>query len=317
VTLTGLLLPYRGWPATDAVQLACIAEDLGYDSVWASEVAGADGFALLAAVASRTTAIRLGTAIVPLGTRSPALLAMSAQTVSSLSDGRFSLGVGVSSRQIVESWHGVEQGSPLVAVRDALTIIDQVLTGRVTDHVGHTFPSSGFRLAVPDVPRPDILVAALGPRMRRLAMEIADGVILNFLPRSTAAELLESFRAMGRPFRVLALVRVAVTSDGDHAERPLRRELASYMRIGPYARWLESRGFSAEVEAASSAVSLDDQANALSDAFVRDVSVMGDATACRAQLRQLTDLGIETIVVPTTADQSLDEVVRVVHAVAA
>lgn len=299
----GLLLPYRKCSTAEALRLASAAEDAGFAGVWAAEAACTDALALLAAVATHTRHVELGTAVVPLGSRSPALLAMAAQTVNDLAEGRLTLGVGVSSRTIMERWHGVGAQGPVATVRDSLAIVDQVFRGQPTSYKGQAYSSAGFAVSYQPDTRPQVLLAALGPVMRRLAVEVAEGMILNFLPRRAANQMATSTAERGAK-RTLALVRVGVGS-GDAVEA-LRhragRELASYLRVPPYARWLASMGFEADVARVREAGTLEQKTQALSSTLVEETAILGQPEHCKERLAGLVEAGVEPIVVPVTAE---------------
>ena len=112
-----------GFDPTNLVDFVVEAERLGASSVWLPEVWGADALTPLAYLAARTSTIGLATGIVQLGSRSPALLAMSAMTMQQLSGGRFLLGIGTSGPQVMEGWHGVRFRQPVAATRDTIEIV--------------------------------------------------------------------------------------------------------------------------------------------------------------------------------------------------
>src|SRR4051794_38885716 len=164
-----------GFPA--AVDICVRAEELGYTDVWTAEVGAVDAFSPLAAVAVRTSAVRLGVGLVPVFTRPPALVAMSAAGIQNLSGGRFVLGIGASSPVIVGQWMGVPFERPVDRVEEYVALLRDMLAGRKVAHDGGTVSSHGFRLQIGvDAPVP-IHVGALGPRMCRLAGRVADGVL--------------------------------------------------------------------------------------------------------------------------------------------
>lgn len=289
-----------------------IAEQLGYRGVWAAEVAAYDGFALLAAVAARTDTVQLGTAIVPVSTRSPALMAMGAATLCGLAPGRVVLGIGVSSRGIVEGWHGVPFDPPVERIRDTCRVLDQIFAGHPTDYQGGSNRSTGFSLACPVTKPPSIHIAALGPKMRAVAATMADGVILNFLPRSLAARMRQDFPP---EFSVSTLVRVAVT-DTDDARWRLRREMASYLRFDQYRGWLADLGYADAVASVDQGGTLDERARLIPDDLLEEIAVIGDQDLCRAQLAELFDAGVTPLVLPVASVDRPDLVESVVRAVA-
>ena len=300
----GLLLPFRACAASDAIRLGVEAEELGYSAVWVPEVSTFDAISVVAALTGLTDRVNLGTAIVPLDSRSPASLAMSAATLSALAPGRITLGLGVSTRTIIEGWHGREFGHHLARVRDAMEIIRQALDGESTNHAGSVFRSVGFKLDVLPRKRPKIYLAALGPAMRKVAVDLSDGLIFNFLPRSKASLLVSQVSSANSSFGRTSFVRVALSDSGGAAEHRVRREMASYLRIEQYRKWLSSLGLTEFFPMPGD--DLDSMAAMLASEFVNDVAVMGDVDSCREKLDELRQDGIDPIVVPSTAAGDLE-----------
>lgn len=312
MTTWDVCLPSRGLRARDAVALAARAEELGYGGVWVSEVAGHDSMAILSAMALSTSRVRLGTAIVPLTTRSPALLSMGASTLAQLAPGRAAIGMGVSSRAIIEEWHGRGFPSPVSAAADTCDIMRQALDGGTTDHVGRALSSHGFRLhTVPEVP-PVLFLAALGPAMRQLAAERFDGVILNFLPRSRLDQVIARTPPT-EAFEVTTLVRVSVDSSGKGEER-LRKELASYLRVDQYRRWLHSLGLPLPDVADGAPIAV--TSRQIPSDVLSDIAILGDSGACRRQLEEMCQAGVTPIVIPDAEVGDLGSLLRTVEAVA-
>ena len=152
--------------------------DAGYTDVWSSDTDSADGFTPLALAAAWEPRLRLGTAIIPAYTRSPAVLA---QTVASMSDaapGRFAIGIGSSSQIIVERWNGVPFEHPYQRVRDVVRFLKDALNGEKVATSYDSFSIDGFRLGIRPEQPPTILIAALREGMLRLAGKEADGTII-------------------------------------------------------------------------------------------------------------------------------------------
>jgi F420-dependent oxidoreductase-like protein len=182
----GLNLGYWSRTAPDPAPLARQAEALGYDSVWVAEAYGSDAVTLLAWIAAKTERIRLGSAVLQIPARTPALAAMTAATLDHLSGGRLILGLGVSGPQVVEGWHGVAYGKPLGRTREYVEIVRAILRReRPLEHHGEHYDiplRGGTGLGKPiklilhplrrEIP---IYLAAIGPRNVALAAEIADG----------------------------------------------------------------------------------------------------------------------------------------------
>lgn len=206
------------------------AERLGVDSVWVPEAWGFDALTPLAFLAARTTTIRLGTGIVQVGARTPAMLAMSAASLQSLSGGRFLLGLGTSGPQIMEGWHGVAFGSAVQATRETMDIVRMATSGAKLDYHGevYTVPRPGakpIRSMTPPVTVP-MYVAALGPKNLELTGELADGWIGNAFIPERGHSFLDSLRVgasrSGRALDAIDLlmpVGVEFTDDFDEAAR--------------------------------------------------------------------------------------------------
>ena len=224
-----------------AVEFAQAAERIGVASLWVPEVWGYDALTGLAYLAAKTSSIQLGTFVVQLGSRSPALLATSALSLEELSSGRFILGIGTSGPRVMEGWHGVRFRKPVQTTRETIEIIRTVSRGERLEHAGEIYP-----LPLPDsrgaalrpLVRPDhvpVYVAAMGPQNLRLTGEAADGWLGNaFIPE--AAEVFlgpirEGAQRAGRSLDQLDLVApVAVEFHDDDAaaDAAARRHAEGY-----------------------------------------------------------------------------------------
>lgn len=208
------------------------AERLGADTAWVAEFWAGDAFTPLAYLAAVTSTIRLATGIVQLGSRTPAMLAMSAMSMQILSEGRFVLGVGASGPQVMEGWHGVRFERPVRRTRETIEIIRTVSAGERLAHNGevYTLPLPGgegraIRSLLPPSHIP-IHVAALGPANLRLTGQLADGWIGNSLLPETADVFLGPIREgaadVGRDVGELDItvsVGVELTDDVEEAGR--------------------------------------------------------------------------------------------------
>jgi F420-dependent oxidoreductase-like protein len=173
-----------------ALTYAVEAERLGVDSAWTAETWGYDGATPLAYLAAKTTRIRLGTGILQVGARTPALTAMTAMALASLSGDRFLLGLGVSGPQVIEGWHGVRFVRPLQRLRETVEIVRKVTRGERLVYHGEVYqvplPEGEGKALISSVPpRPDLPVylATLGPKSLELTGELADGWLgTSFIP---------------------------------------------------------------------------------------------------------------------------------------
>jgi F420-dependent oxidoreductase-like protein len=224
-----------------AVEFAVAAERIGVDSVWVPEVWGYDALTGLAYVAAQTSTLKLGTFVVQLGSRSPALLATSALSLQELSDGRFLLGVGTSGPRVMEGWHGVRFHKPVQTTRETIEIVRMISRGDRLEHPGEIYPlplpdSSGAALKPQVRPREvPVYVAAMGPQNLRLTGEAADGWLGNaFIPEAAEVflgPLREGAQRAGRMLADLDLVApvaVEIYDDEASADAAARRHADGY-----------------------------------------------------------------------------------------
>ncbi len=173
-----------------AVAYAVEAERLGVDSAWTAETWGYDGASPLAYLAAKTTRLRLGTGILQVGTRTPALTAMTAMALASLSGDRCLLGLGVSGPQVIEGWHGVRFARPLQRLRETVEMVRKVTRGERLVYHGEVYqvPLPGgegkpLTASVPPRPNLPVYLATLGPKSLELTGELADGWLgTSFIP---------------------------------------------------------------------------------------------------------------------------------------
>jgi F420-dependent oxidoreductase-like protein len=165
------------------------AEKLGVDYVWTAETWGFDAATPAAYIAAKTSTIRIGTGIMQLGSRSPAMLGMTALSLNSMSGGRFTLGLGASGPQVIEGWHGQRFAHTLPRIRDAVNIVRMVTRGERVAYKGdfYELPLPGgegkaLRSSAPPAEIP-VYLATLGPQSLQLTGEIADGWVgTSFMP---------------------------------------------------------------------------------------------------------------------------------------
>jgi probable F420-dependent oxidoreductase len=284
-----------------APTLARRAEELGYRSFWTAEVTGPEAFSLLAAAGAAAPSLGLGTGVLALQLRSPGVVAMAGATLQALHpDVDIVLGVGISSPVVTTQWHGAPYGErPLAHAREYLTLLRACLSGEPVDFSGDFYEVKRFRLGVRlGERRPKIVLGALNEGMLRLGGELADGVLLNYLPAAHVAWSAEQVR-MGGDATIYGYVHVGVCERADGLD-PARRDLFSYAVVDAYARSFERAGFGddvAEIRARRAAGDRDGAIAAVSERFVDAIDVIGDPDHVRATVEAYVTAGVEVPVI--------------------
>jgi F420-dependent oxidoreductase-like protein len=332
-------LSYSGARVAIDMERVLEAERLGFDSIWTAEAYGSDAVVPAAWIAARTSRIHVGTAIMQIPARTPAMAAMTAMTLDALSGGRFRMGLGVSGPQVVEGWHGQPFGKPIAKTREYVEIVRAIL--RREEPVAYRGEYYQLPYAGPDATglgRPlksivhgraslPIYLAAIGPRNVALAAEIADGWIPVFFSpqrmKMFREWLDEGFRVSGpKPgFDIMPSAAVVLGSDVDACRAAVKPRLALYVggmgardrnfynelarRYGydDAARRIQDlylAGRKAEAEAA------------VPDALVDEVALCGPRERIRDRLGAWRDAGVTTLMVAGDADamRTVAELVR-------
>ena len=280
-----------------AVETARLAEECGYRSYWTAETTGPEAFSLLAAAGAAAPSLDLGTGVLALQLRTPMVVAMAGATLQALHPERdILLGIGISSPVVATRWHGQPYSDqPLAQVREYVTLLRACLSGEKVDFAGDHYQVKGFRLGLKQgEKRPKIVVGALNPKMLALAGELADGVLLNYLPASHVPWSVEQVRK-GGDADVYAYVHAGICEREEGVDLA-RRDLFSYAVVDSYARSFERAGFADEVAAIREAHAAGDRAAALSavsDRMVDAIDVMGDADTVAATMRAYADAGVD------------------------
>lgn len=290
-----------------ALTTAGWAEELGYASFWTAETTGPEAFATLAAAGQRAPTLALGTGVLALQLRTPMLAAMGAATLQALHpDREVVLGIGISSPVVTSQWHGAPFGDrPLAQVREYVELVRQCLSGESVSFAGDFYHANRFRLGVKLGERvPRIVVGALNAGMLRLAGEVADGVLLNYLPATHVPWSVERVRegeakrTDGRTCTIYCYVHAGVCERADGIDYA-RRDLFSYAVVDSYARNFERAGFVDDVAAIRERHAAKDREGALaavSDGFVDAIDVMGDAATVHAAISSYVEAGVEVAV---------------------
>jgi alkanesulfonate monooxygenase SsuD/methylene tetrahydromethanopterin reductase-like flavin-dependent oxidoreductase (luciferase family) len=284
-----------------ALQRVERAEALGYESVYTTHIGGRDSLTVLAAYASRTERIKLGTGVLPIYSRTPVATAQAAATIDELSGGRMVLGLGVAHQVTVENWFGSTIGKPVREMRDYANIVRAIFRGEEppeSERFHTRFRFMGYA-ARPDLP---IYIAALSPAMLRLAGQIGDGVSLwlcnpTYIRDVVVPEVTEGRKRAGKSldgFDIVAAVPAAVTEDVETARASLRHDLIPYFSLPFYRAAIERSGFGEEIAAFDEAMQRGDTAGAataISDRFLEQLTAIGSAADAEASVRRYLEAG--------------------------
>jgi probable F420-dependent oxidoreductase len=295
----GLTLPLTGVPLADHAEHLRRAEATGYTDLWSGETQGPDGFTPLALAATWTDRVRLGTGVVGVFTRGPALLAQQTAALADASQGRFALGIGASSDRIVAGWNRMPFERPLSRISETIDFLREVLGGGRAE--------SGFRLEqAPAQPVP-IVVAALRGRMLSLAAEKADGAFTNFLPLGSLPRVVEALAGAPEGFELLCRF-FCIPGRREEVEPLARWMFASYATVPVYEAFFRWLGHGAAIEEMVAAWRAKDREAATAAApweLISDIFVLGSAEEMRERIGRYVAGGITLpILTPiTTPDE--------------
>jgi probable F420-dependent oxidoreductase len=304
VALTPLAMPLTEFPA-----IAREAEARGYRTAWVGEASGAEAIVLSTLIATHTRRLGIANGVIPVQTRTPIVYGQAAATLAHLAPGRFALGLGLSSEIIVGQWHGLPFAPSTRQMREAVQIIRAAAAGERVNFEGAFYRLKNFRLAIPaPAPAPRIYLAALGPRMCELAGEVADGVLLNWIPPAAVPVSVRHVeigaKRAGRSLAdldVAVYVRTCVTDERGPVREALARDITGYAIVGAYARFFEACGFAEEVRTVNAAWKAGDRAGAvkgISERVLDGLGAVGPAERCREQLAAFARVGATPVVLP-------------------
>lgn len=314
-------------PFGEVAAFAHAAEANGYDAIFVPEAWGRDAFVTLGALARVTERIALGTGIVNVYSRTPALLAMAAVTLDELSGGRAILGLGTSGQRVVEGWHGVPMTRPLRRLRETTEAVRAIVAGSRRGYSGQTLSvAPGFAVGL-ERPRDRIPIyhASLAPRAIQQCAEVADGWLPYFASPETLRKdvtLIEgALRAAGRDrasFTVAPFLPALVSPDAA-ARDVLRRHLAFYIGgMGRFYREAVTRhGFGAVTETIVrewEAHKRDAAAAAVTDELLDAFAIVGDAEHCRARIAEYREAGADCPVIAIPGDVTAADAERTLRA---
>ena len=301
----GLTLPLPNLPLRQHAELVRGAEAAGYTDLWSGETQGPDGFTPLALCATWTERVRLGTGVVGVFTRGPALLAQQAAALADASNGRFVLGIGASSDRIVEGWNQMPFAKPLTKISQTLEFLRAAFSGERT--------STGFKLErAPAEPVP-IVLAALRGKMLRLAVERADGAFTNFLPLAALPKVAEQLDGAPQGFELLCRF-FCLPGERQQVEPLARFMFASYVTVPVYEAFFRWLGYGDRIDEMVGAWKAKDREAAVAAApweLIEDTFIFGTPEEMRERLEAYVAGGITLpIVTPITTPDRFGEMIE-------
>lgn len=299
----GMTFPLWPFDVRRSCELAVEAESLGYTDAWTAETSGPDGLSVATALGVVTQSMRIGCAVVPAYTRPPALIAMGALAAHEASAGRFCLGIGSSSPVIVERWMGAPFELPYTKVKETLEATQAAFTGEKVKYSGRTLQVNGFKLD--SAARVPIFLAALGPKMMKLAAESADGIAL-FLATEEGVRIAKA--AAGEK-EVIERIICCPDLPVDEVRQMARWMLGPYLAVPAYNRFLALQGYETEAADLLARWSSGDRAGALealTDEILDDLVLMGPSGACKERLESFRLAGLDTPILMLVSPQGGD-----------
>jgi probable F420-dependent oxidoreductase len=301
----GLTLPLPMMPLVGLEEHVRRAEAAGYTDLWSGETNGPDGFTPLALAAAWTENARLGTGIVGVMTRGPALLAQQAAALADASDGRFALGIGASSDRIVAGWNAMDFSKPLSHVSESIDFLRTALAGERTD--------TGFKLEQAPPERVPIVIAALRGKMLELAVEKADGAFTNYLPLGGLPKVAEQLAGAPDGFELLCRF-FCIPGSREEAEPLARFMFASYVSVPVYAEFFRWLGYGEQIAEMCEAWDARDRERAIAAApweLIEDTFIFGTPEQMRERLDAYVEGGVTLpVLLPIAPPEKIGDLIE-------
>ena len=289
------------------------AEDNGIPDAWFSDSGAPDTLTQIAALGGQTKNIRIGVAVTPVYTRSPSVLAASANVISQIIPGRFIMGLGSSSQTIMGQFNGIPLDRPLTRVKETAQLVRTMLAGEKTNFEGETLYSRGYRQAPAENP-PPIYLAALRPNMIEMAAEVGDGVIFNLWPKGALPKMMEHVaigaqRAGKDPAEVEIVNRAMVlcTDDKEYGRNLFRAAFGPYYATPVYNKFLAWAGYEDAANTITEGWAAKDRektGGAMTDEMIDEIGIIGNEAEIQERIQADADGGVHThIIAPLAASR--------------
>jgi coenzyme F420-dependent oxidoreductase len=300
-----------------------LAEENGLESVWAGESWGRSVVPVLTQMLDRTDSIDVGAGIFNIYTRTPALVAMTSNTLAEIGNGRFRVGLGASGPAVIENFHGIEFEDPLRRTREYIEIIRGYLRGDRVEYDGEIFELSGFSLNMDDYYECPIYVASMGEVNRQLTGEFADGWMPLLIPSTALEDALKAVeRGADRGSRsiddvdVMPWIPTCISEDNpEEAREVVRAKIALYVGAmgNYYANMVSGFGFAEEAEAIQQGWEENTQAGAeaaVTDEMVTTIGASGTPAEAAESFERFADAGASSAVASIPTRWASDELTR-------
>ena len=256
----------------DVIGVAKTAESAGLDNVWLANIFSFDAISTLALIGRETQNIGLGTAVTPTYPRHPTAIAQQALTAAAASNNRFTLGIGLSHKLVIEDMLGMSYDKPAKHMREYLSVLMPLARGEMANFAGEQYTVRGVALDIPGADKLPVVVAALGPTMLKIAAQMADGTNTWMVgPNTMESHIIASMKEAGNPDpRVVAGLPIVLTTNIDAAKEKIAQDLTIYGQLPSYRAMLDREG------AAGPA----------------DIAIVGDENTLRGEIKRFEDMGV-------------------------
>ena len=267
------------------------------DVIWIPETWGMEDFSMLSLISQKNNTAKIGSSIINIYSRSPSQIAMGAVTVDTISNGRLILGLGSSSKPIVEQFHGEKFVKPVQRMKECVEIIRLILSGKKINYSGDIFSLENFSLLVkPPRDNIPIYLAAINQKMVNLAWEIGDGVIFYLRPKTEIKSTLEIMQKQKKIDSTLQII-TCIHNDSEKAIERAKKTLAFYISVGGiYREFLADNGYKKDtknIHDEYQKTGLKNNFTLVSDKMVKDLCICGTVNECQQQLKQFQETGID------------------------
>jgi len=267
------------------------------DTIWIPETWGMENFSMLSAVSNKTTTQKIGSSIINIYSRSPAVIAMGAATIDNLSDGRLIIGLGTSSVPVVETFHGYKFEKPVQRMKEYVEIIRLILSRKQVTYTGKIFDLKNFTLLIkPKRELIPIYLAAVNHKMVDLTWSIGDGVIFYLRPLNEMKQTITKMQSK-KKIDVTCQIITSIAEDSDIATDRAKKTLAFYVSVGKiYREFLAKNGFKNETfnifdEFKKSGFKSNYEL--VTDSMLQSLCISGNPDECKKQLQNFRETGID------------------------